>query len=227
MNEYPAVLTLEEATKLLGIARQTAYTKAQKGEIVGQRVGNLWRFLQTALIASLVSDPHLLSPAVLGVKDGFKLEASIMNVEEVSCYLNVSPTTIYKAAQNAQIPGRKIGRDWRFSQPLIANWLCGQWEAAVEQVLFLNGQESKDQIFDVNAAASYLRVSTTTIYAAVKDGQMPGQKVGKQWRFSKSVLNHWLSGFLKKGDSRERERQFAMQHSRNGMVLIVTKESSL
>lgn len=37
-----------------------------------------------------------------------------------------------------------------------------------------------------------LRVDRTTIYRMVESGQLPGIRVGKQWRFAQADLEHWL-----------------------------------
>jgi len=42
-------------------------------------------------------------------------------------------------------------------------------------------------------AAEYLNLSVRTIYRLVKNGKLPGHKVGRSWRFKKDVLDKWLS----------------------------------
>ena len=42
-------------------------------------------------------------------------------------------------------------------------------------------------------AAEYLTLSVRTIYRLVKNGKLPGHKVGRSWRFEKDVLDKWLS----------------------------------
>jgi len=42
-------------------------------------------------------------------------------------------------------------------------------------------------------AAEYLTLSVRTIYRLVKNGKLPGHKVGRSWRFKKDVLDKWLS----------------------------------
>jgi len=40
--------------------------------------------------------------------------------------------------------------------------------------------------------AAYLKVSRSTLYKLVQQGGVPGQKVGKQWRFHKDAVIDWL-----------------------------------
>jgi excisionase family DNA binding protein len=40
--------------------------------------------------------------------------------------------------------------------------------------------------------AQYLRVNQYTVYRLVSQKKLPAYKVGSQWRFKRSVLDHWL-----------------------------------
>ncbi len=42
-------------------------------------------------------------------------------------------------------------------------------------------------------AAEYLSVHVRTIYRLVKNGEIPGRKIGGSWRFKKDALDEWLS----------------------------------
>ncbi len=49
-----------------------------------------------------------------------------------------------------------------------------------------------DEIFKVRDAAKYLRVAPITVYRLAEKGDLPGHKVGGQWRFFRDELSHWL-----------------------------------
>jgi excisionase family DNA binding protein len=51
-----------------------------------------------------------------------QLEA-MMTVREVADFLRLAPSTVYKLAQNGQIPAHKVGRGWRFSRSALTHWL--------------------------------------------------------------------------------------------------------
>ena len=42
-------------------------------------------------------------------------------------------------------------------------------------------------------AARYIRVSAKTLRKMTRNGRIPGQKVGREWRFLRQALNEWLS----------------------------------
>ncbi len=39
---------------------------------------------------------------------------NVMNIKEVSEYLKIPISTVYRLAQNGSIPAAKIGKHWRF-----------------------------------------------------------------------------------------------------------------
>ena len=53
----------------------------------------------------------------------------IMTVEEVSEFLQVHPSTVYRLLKRHVIPAFKLGSDWRFNQESIERWIK-QREAA-------------------------------------------------------------------------------------------------
>jgi len=45
----------------------------------------------------------------------------------------------------------------------------------------------------ISDLAEYLQVSKSSLYKLVQQGKVPGQKVGKHWRFRKDTVDQWLS----------------------------------
>ncbi|MHB8135972.1 MAG: helix-turn-helix domain-containing protein [Anaerolineaceae bacterium] len=43
--------------------------------------------------------------------------------EEVSNYLRIPQSTIYKLAQDKVLPGFKVGKHWRFRREAILKWI--------------------------------------------------------------------------------------------------------
>jgi excisionase family DNA binding protein len=50
----------------------------------------------------------------------------IMTVKEVSAYLHLSTSTVYRALKHGQLPAFKIGSDWRFNVETIDRWRLEQ-----------------------------------------------------------------------------------------------------
>jgi excisionase family DNA binding protein len=61
-------------------------------------------------------------------EDAAKTQHSIkvMTVREVSAYLKVHPSTIYRLLKHNQIPAFQVGSDWRFNVESINSWCLQQ-----------------------------------------------------------------------------------------------------
>jgi excisionase family DNA binding protein len=46
-----------------------------------------------------------------------------MTVEQLSVYLQIAKSTLYKLAQEGKVPGQKVGKHWRFRKDAIDRWL--------------------------------------------------------------------------------------------------------
>lgn len=53
-------------------------------------------------------------------------------------------------------------------------------------------QAQHDEVLTIDELATYLKVSKSTLYKLVQEGKVPGQKVGKHWRFKRDVIDRWL-----------------------------------
>jgi len=48
----------------------------------------------------------------------------ILNIEEAAQLLGVSTKTFAKVLREGEIPGRKIGREWKFSRQALVDWVA-------------------------------------------------------------------------------------------------------
>jgi excisionase family DNA binding protein len=47
----------------------------------------------------------------------------VLSIDELSRYLKISRSTLYKLAQVGSLPGQKVGKHWRFHRDAIDEWL--------------------------------------------------------------------------------------------------------
>ena len=57
------------------------------------------------------------------MKPNLPATARVLTVRELSHYLRVNPSTIYRLLKEGQFPAFKVGADWRFSLEEIEQWL--------------------------------------------------------------------------------------------------------
>ena len=51
-----------------------------------------------------------------------------------------------------------------------------------------------DSVMTIGELAAYLKIPKSTLYKLAQEGKLPGQKVGRHWRFHKAVIERWLAG---------------------------------
>jgi excisionase family DNA binding protein len=74
-------------------------------------------------------------------------------------------------------------------------------EDAVEQHLSDTGlvvgrvalREDAPDVLTAGEAAALLRIDTDQLLAAAERGEVPGRRIGEQWRFARPALLDWLS----------------------------------
>ena len=49
-----------------------------------------------------------------------------------------------------------------------------------------------NSILTIDELAAYLKVAKSTLYKLCQEGKVPGQKVGRHWRFRKETIDRWL-----------------------------------
>lgn len=49
-----------------------------------------------------------------------------------------------------------------------------------------------DEVLTIDELATYLKVSKSTLYKLAQEGKVPGQKIGKHWRFRRQTIDAWL-----------------------------------
>jgi excisionase family DNA binding protein len=53
-------------------------------------------------------------------------------------------------------------------------------------------QTGYDAVLTIDELAAYLKIAKSTLYKLAQEGKLPGQKVGRHWRFRKETVDRWL-----------------------------------
>jgi excisionase family DNA binding protein len=56
----------------------------------------------------------------------------------------------------------------------------------------LAASDSMREVMNVDQAASYLGVSSDTLYKYLSEGRVPAFKLGNRWRLKKTTLDRWM-----------------------------------
>ena len=62
--------------------------------------------------------------------------------------------------------------------------------------------DNNDKIMTLEEVAEYLRVKPQTIYTWAQEKKIPAAKLGKEWRFKKSMVDKW---FMERMDDKFRD----------------------
>ena len=52
-----------------------------------------------------------------------KKTGDVLTIEELSIYLKIPKSTLYKLVREGKVPSQKVGRHWRFRKEAIDRWL--------------------------------------------------------------------------------------------------------
>jgi excisionase family DNA binding protein len=55
-----------------------------------------------------------------------------------------------------------------------------------------DGRRFETEILTIEEVASYLRLTPQTIYRWAQEKRIPAVKLGKEWRFRRSIIDEWL-----------------------------------
>lgn len=52
--------------------------------------------------------------------------------------------------------------------------------------------EIEGAVLTIDELATYLKIAKSTLYKLAQEGKLPGQKVGRHWRFHRNSIDAWL-----------------------------------
>jgi PTS system nitrogen regulatory IIA component len=64
-----------------------------------------------------------------------------------------------------------------------------------------------DEIMTVAEVAEYLKMKPQTIYKWLQEGTIPAAKLGKEWRFKKSVIDEWIDRKIAESPAMEKQAE--------------------
>jgi len=62
--------------------------------------------------------------------------------------------------------------------------LCVMWDIPMN--------DRQQNVLTIDELAGYLKIAKSTLYKLAQEGRLPGQKVGRHWRFHREAIDNWL-----------------------------------
>jgi excisionase family DNA binding protein len=82
--------------------------------------------------------------------------AEILTIRDVAAYLKLPVSTVYRLAERRDLPGHKVGRQWRFHKSVLDEWFREHAATARATVLVVDDEEAIRDLM-VTALASKAR----------------------------------------------------------------------
>ncbi len=76
--------------------------------------------------------------------------AEILTIRDVAAYLKLPVSTVYRLAERRELPGHKVGRQWRFHKSILDDWFR-QHAATVRVNILVVDDEDVTRQFIVSA----------------------------------------------------------------------------
>ena len=80
----------------------------------------------------------------------------------------------------------------------------GDRQLSVGRVELTGDREMRaDEVLTLEEVAAFLKLSPEAVRSRAEEGELPGRRFGKEWRFARMAVLAWLAG----GDMQERKRK--------------------
>jgi excisionase family DNA binding protein len=95
---------------------------------------------------------------------------------------------------------------------LLADRLTVPRQLSVGRVEVTNTREVGDEVLTLEEVASLLKVPVDAVRSRAEEGELPGRRFGKEWRFARMAVLAWLAD----GEARKRGSNMAKARAIDG-----------
>jgi excisionase family DNA binding protein len=133
------------------------------------------------------------------------VHSHLLDVEGAAVLVRTSPASVRRWAHSGEIPGTRVGGQWRFWAPAILERVIGA-EAARHATPALPNGHTEPGIVDSHELADLLGLPDRTVTMLLRQGRIPGEKVGGQWRSYWPYIQAKIAAGLPLTDAPEEEK---------------------
>jgi excisionase family DNA binding protein len=80
---------------------------------------------------------------------GGRGSAEILTIRDVAAYLKLPVSTVYRLAERRELPGHKVGRQWRFHKSILDDWFRQHATALRVTILVVDDDEMVREVLTV------------------------------------------------------------------------------
>lgn len=106
-------------------------------------------------------------------------KGEVLNVEQTAEFLGFSPYTIREKARDGEIPGRKVGKEWRFSRTALLEWIREGASPTCIPSIVAGSNHSGPPPLDVPEDRLGAEASDGEVLAAEEEAECSGLREGK------------------------------------------------
>jgi excisionase family DNA binding protein len=103
------------------------------------------------------------------------------------------PVYVRLAAESAKRLNQAVTASGRSKRQLIEDAVRAHLSDDGFVVGRVELSENRPEILTLEEAAELLRLDREAMLAAAEAGQVPGRRIGEEWRFSRNALMNWLT----------------------------------
>ena len=86
--------------------------------------------------------------------------AEVLTIKDVAAYLKLPVSTVYRLAERRDLPGHKVGRQWRFHKSVLDDWFRQHAASARSIVLVVDDEEGVREVMTAALASKQRDVLT-------------------------------------------------------------------
>jgi len=90
---------------------------------LANQTGRPKQHLLSELLADRLASGHLSVGRLEVVNPSEVTDGDVLTLEEAATLFKLSPEAIQAAVESGNVPGRRFGKDWRFSRLALLTWL--------------------------------------------------------------------------------------------------------
>lgn len=88
--------------------------------------------------------------------------AEVLTIRDVAAYLKLPVSTVYRLAERRELPGHKVGRQWRFHKSILDEWFRQHAATLRTTILVVDDEEVIRQFMVATLQAGQRQILTAT-----------------------------------------------------------------